>query len=53
LWQRELQAGFAQITQRHPALAKGNTYNHLGTLGTTKRWDLCVPCVRAFVHARA
>jgi hypothetical protein len=36
VWQRELQAGFAQIKHRHPSLGKGNTHNHLGTLGTNR-----------------
>jgi tRNA-splicing ligase RtcB len=39
----ELAPGFARITEKHPSLARGNTENHLGTLGTGNHFiELCL-----------
>lgn len=40
---RELQSGFEQIADKHPAVAKANTVNHLGTLGTGNHFvEVCL-----------
>ena len=39
----ELKPGFDRICERHPSLARGNTENHLGTLGTGNHFiELCL-----------
>jgi len=39
----DLQPGFERICEKHPRIAKGNTENHLGTLGTGNHFiELCL-----------
>ncbi|MBX3269962.1 MAG: RtcB family protein [Sandaracinaceae bacterium] len=39
----ELAPGFARVCEAHPSLARGNTENHLGTLGTGNHFiELCL-----------
>jgi len=39
----ELRPGFERICEKHPSLARGNTENHLGTLGTGNHFiELCL-----------
>lgn len=43
LWDFELSDGFNKICSRQPILAKGNLYNHLGTLGTGNHFiEICL-----------
>lgn len=43
LWRDELNPGWQAIIARHPKLAKGNTANHLGTLGTGNHFiEVCL-----------
>eukprot|EP01103_Thecamoeba_quadrilineata_P006621 TRINITY_DN1634_c0_g1_i1.p1 TRINITY_DN1634_c0_g1~~TRINITY_DN1634_c0_g1_i1.p1 ORF type:complete len:365 (+),score=52.23 TRINITY_DN1634_c0_g1_i1:249-1343(+) len=43
LWKSQLEQGFENITQKHPLVRKGNTLNHLGTLGTGNHFiELCL-----------
>jgi tRNA-splicing ligase RtcB (3'-phosphate/5'-hydroxy nucleic acid ligase) len=43
IWSDELELGFLQICDKHPRLAKGNSANHLGTLGTGNHFvEICL-----------
>jgi len=43
LWQNELEHGFQSICKKYPELEKGNSINHLGTLGTGNHFiELCL-----------
>jgi tRNA-splicing ligase RtcB len=43
VWNRELAADFATIVARQPKLARANTANHLGTLGTGNHFvEVCL-----------
>jgi tRNA-splicing ligase RtcB len=43
VWSRELAADFATIVARQPKLARANTANHLGTLGTGNHFvEVCL-----------
>ncbi|OAI41341.1 RNA-splicing ligase RtcB [bacterium SCGC AG-212-C10] len=42
-WTGELADGWARIAEKHPKLARGNTANHLGTLGTGNHFiEICL-----------
>jgi tRNA-splicing ligase RtcB len=43
VWRDELELGFLQICEKHPVIAKGNSANHLGTLGTGNHFvEICL-----------